>query len=122
MWVYDDTNIFARIIRKEIPCSPLFEDSHAICFSDLHPQAPFHALLIPKGPYVNAQHFYSSASAEEILGFQKALGVIAAKHQLDQGGFRLIANQGPNAGQEVPHFHIHILAGKQLGPLLATEG
>lgn len=121
MWIYDETNIFARILRKEVPCTPLFEDSHALCFSDLYPQAPFHALLIPKGPYVNAQHFYSVASTEEIMSLQKAIGVIAERYELDkEGGFRLLSNQGPNARQEVPHFHIHILAKKDLGPTLAS--
>lgn len=117
---YDTNNVFAKILRKEIPCKSLYEDSFALAFHDIHPRAPVHVLVIPKGAFISAHDFYTNASAEEIAGFYRAMGRIIDDLQLKEGGYRLISNGGVNAGQEVPHFHIHILAGKQLGPMLCA--
>ncbi|MBI1272978.1 MAG: HIT domain-containing protein [Alphaproteobacteria bacterium] len=116
---YDSNNVFAKILRGEIPCKKLFEDGFALAFPDINPQAPTHILVIPKGSYVSLDDFSASASAEEIEGFWRAVGKMARDAGAVPGGYRLIANHGANAHQEVPHFHIHILAGKPLGPMLA---
>ena len=116
---YDSNNIFARILRGEIPCSKVHEDDHVLAFNDISPQAPVHILVIPKGAYLSIEDFGARASAEEVKGFFAAVAKIAAEKGLKEDGFRTIANTGLNGGQEVPHFHVHILGGKKLGPMLA---
>jgi diadenosine tetraphosphate (Ap4A) HIT family hydrolase len=116
---YDDNNVFAKILRGEIPCRKVYEDSHALAFHDINPQAPVHVLVIPKGRYVSMMDFAASASAEEQAGFLRAVGKTAAALGLDEGGYRILANHGANAHQEVPHFHVHVFGGRRLGPMLA---
>ena len=116
---YDDTNIFARILRGEIPCNKVYEDDYVLAFHDIDPKAPVHVLVIPKGSYVSIADFGAEASEAEITGFYRAVSKIAQDMDLQDGGFRTIANTGLNGGQEVPHFHVHILGGKALGPMLA---
>jgi histidine triad (HIT) family protein len=116
---YDDTNIFARILRGEIPSKKVFEDKWAYAFHDINPQAPTHVLVIPKGRYVSVADFSARASEAEIAGFIRAVGQIARELGLEAPGYRLLANMGEDAGQEVPHFHVHLFAGRSLGPMLA---
>ena len=116
---YDESNIFARILRGELPCSKVYEDEHVLAFNDISPQAPTHVLVIPKGPYVSWDDFSERASDAEIAGFVRAVGRIAREHGLVADGYRLLANVGRHGGQEVPHLHVHILAGRPLGPMLA---
>ena len=116
---YDENNIFARILRGEIPCGRVYEDEHALAFHDINPQAPTHILVIPKGAYVSWDDFSERASPEEIAGFVRACGHVAREQGLVQPGYRLLANAGRNAGQEVPHLHVHIFGGQPLGPMLA---
>ena len=116
---YDDNNIFARILLGEIPCRKVFEDAWALAFHDIAPQAPIHVLVIPKGRWVSFADFAAGASAEEIAGFIRAVGQVARDLGLDDPGYRLLANMGEHAGQEVPHLHIHLFGGKPLGPMLA---
>ncbi|HRQ60085.1 MAG TPA: histidine triad nucleotide-binding protein [Alphaproteobacteria bacterium] len=116
---YDTNNIFARILRGEIPCNKVFEDEHVLAFRDITPQAPTHILVIPKGAYKDVGEFGAKASAEEIKAFYAAVAQITAQEGLAGEGFRAISNSGLNGGQEVPHYHLHILGGKKLGPMLA---
>jgi histidine triad (HIT) family protein len=116
---YDDKNIFARILRGEIPCQKIYEDDHVLAFNDIHPKAPVHILVIPKGRYTDIADFGAHAKAEEIAGFWRAVAKIAGERGLPGGGFRAIANTGLHGGQEVPHFHVHLLGGVALGPMLA---
>ncbi len=116
---YDDSNIFARILRGEIPCRKVYEDNHALAFHDINPQAPLHILVIPKGPYVSWDDFSERASAEEIAGFVRAVGHVARDKGVVAAGYRLLANVGGHGGQEVPHLHVHIFGGQPLGPMLA---
>ncbi|MGB4100732.1 MAG: histidine triad nucleotide-binding protein [Alphaproteobacteria bacterium] len=118
---YDASNIFAKILRGEIPCKKAFENDHALAFHDIHPQAPVHILVIPKGPYISLDDFTQKASAAELEGFWRAVGQVAREADLAAGGYRLISNHGSNAHQEVPHFHIHILGGCRLGPMLVRS-
>jgi histidine triad (HIT) family protein len=111
---YDPNNIFARILRKEIPCDLVFEDDYVLAFNDIFPKAPVHVLLIPKGLYKNAADFSKHATDEEIVAFTRAIDTIGEKLQLTKTGYRLISNNGTHGGQEVPHFHVHILGGKAL--------
>ncbi len=115
---YDHNNIFARILRGEIPCTKIYEDEWALAFPDINPQAPVHVLVIPKGPYVNFAHFAGAASGPEVTGYVRAIGVVADKLGVTVDGFRLLANTGSNAHQEVPHLHVHLFAGRALGPML----
>ncbi|MFC7498917.1 histidine triad nucleotide-binding protein [Enterovirga sp. GCM10030262] len=115
---YDESNIFARILRGEIPCSKVYEDEYVLAFNDIAPQAPIHILVIPKGAYVSWDDFSARASAEEIAGFVRAVGRIAREAGLVEPGYRLLANVGANGGQEVPHLHVHIFGGHPLGPML----
>jgi histidine triad (HIT) family protein len=115
---YDDSNIFARILRGEIRCDKVHETEHALAFNDIHPQAPIHVLVIPKRRWVSMDDFGTGASGEEQAGFWRAVAEVARKVGAEQGGYRLIANHGANAHQEVPHFHVHILGGRPLGPML----
>jgi histidine triad (HIT) family protein len=116
---YDDSNIFARILRGEIPSKRVYEDEHALAFHDINPAAPVHILVIPKGPYVSWDDFAEHGSAEEIAGFVRAVGKVARDNGLVEPGYRLLANVGMNSGQEVPHLHVHIFGGRPLGPMLA---
>ena len=116
---YDDSNIFARILRGEIPNKTVYEDEWALAFHDISPQAPVHVLVIPKGPYVSWDDFSERASADEIAGFVRAVGHVARELGLVAPGYRLLANHGRHGGQEVPHLHVHIFGGRPLGPMLA---
>lgn len=116
---YDDSNIFARILRGEIPAKKVYEDEFALAFHDIAPQAPVHILVIPKGRYVSWADFSAQAGEAEIAGFVRAVGKVAADLGLPESGYRLLANTGLDSHQEVPHLHVHILAGRKLGPLLA---
>jgi histidine triad (HIT) family protein len=116
---YDEGNIFARILRGEIPCRKVFDDAHAVAFHDINPQAPQHILVIPKGPYVSWDDFSARATDAEIVGFVRAVGHVAREAELIAGGYRLLANIGQDAHQEVPHLHVHIFGGRPLGPMLA---
>lgn len=115
---YDPGNVFARLLRGEIPSRPLLDTPHALAFADRAPQAPVHALLIPKGAYTDLADFAARASAEEQAGFLAALAELVGALGLE-GGFRAIANTGAHAHQEVPHFHLHVLGGEPIGPLRA---
>ncbi len=115
---YDDSNIFARILRKEIPCKQVYEDPWALAFHDIAPQAPVHVLVIPKGKYCSFADFSATAPAEEIAGFMRAVGTVAKQLGLETDGYRLLANMGADSGQEVPHFHVHLFAGRPLGRMI----
>ncbi|MBS0643161.1 MAG: HIT domain-containing protein [Proteobacteria bacterium] len=117
---YDDQNIFARILRGEIPCRKVFEDEWALAFHDINPQAPIHVLVIPKGPYCSFADFSAAASAEEIAGFTRAVGKVARDLELESPGYRILANMGSHGGQEVPHFHVHLFGGRPLGRMVPT--
>jgi diadenosine tetraphosphate (Ap4A) HIT family hydrolase len=117
--IYDPNNVFARILRGEIPAQRLYEDEYALAFPDIRPAAPTHVLVIPKGAYVSIADFGANASAAEITGFFRAVSHVAGLIGVSEPGFRLIANSGPDSHQEVPHFHVHLLGGRALGPLLA---
>jgi diadenosine tetraphosphate (Ap4A) HIT family hydrolase len=116
---YDDNNIFARILRGEIPSKRVYEDEWAIAFHDINPQAPVHILVIPRGAWRSWADFSAGASDAEIGGFVRAVGAVAKQLGLEEPGYRLLANAGINAHQEVPHLHVHIFAGRALGPMLA---
>ena len=116
---YDDSNIFARILRGEIPSKRVYEDEWAIAFHDINPQAPVHVLVIPRGPWRSWADFSARGSDAEIAGFVRAVGQVAKDLGLEEPGYRLLANAGINAHQEVPHLHVHIFGGKPLGPMLA---
>lgn len=116
---YDDSNVFARILRGELPSNKVYEDEHVLAFHDINPLAPTHVLVIPKGPYVSWDDFSQEASDAEIAAFVRAAGRIAREAGLVEGGYRLLANTGVNSGQEVAHLHLHIFAGRPLGPMLA---
>ena len=116
---YDDTNIFARILRGEIPSKKVYEDEFTLAFYDIAPQAPLHILVIPKGAYVSWDDFSSRAPDSEIAGFIRAVGHVARENNLVEPGYRLLANIGPHGGQEVAHLHVHLFGGKSLGPMLA---
>lgn len=117
-YTYDDQNIFARILRGEIPNQTVLETEHSLAFRDIHPQAPVHVLVIPKGKYVCYDHFAQTATDAEILDYTRTIGKVCAMEGVADGGFRLIANAGEAAIQEVPHLHVHILAGRPLGRML----
>jgi histidine triad (HIT) family protein len=116
---YDDSNIFARILRGEIPSTKIYEDDYALAFPDINPAAPTHILVIPRGPYVSWEDFSAKASDAEIAGFVRAVGKVARAAGLVESGYRLLANAGPDSHQEVPHLHVHIFGGRPLGPMLA---
>ncbi len=115
---YDESNIFAKILRGEIPCDKVYEDEHVLAFRDINPQTPTHVLVIPKGAYESFDDFSRDASAEEIAAFVRAAGQIARAAGAVEAGYRILANNGPDAHQEVPHFHLHIFAGKNLGRMI----
>lgn len=119
--MYDTNNIFARILRGEIPCNKVFENEYVLAFRDIAPKAPVHILVIPKGAYIDIVDFGARASSEEVQGFFKAVADIAAEQNLSTHGFRSIANTGLHGGQEVPHFHLHLLGGASIGPMVAGK-
>ncbi|MFT5538678.1 MAG: histidine triad (HIT) family protein [Alphaproteobacteria bacterium] len=116
---YDPNNIFAKILRGEIPCDKVYEDDYVLAFNDIAPQKPVHVLVIPKGAYVSHDDFSDHATDEEIAGFTRAVGKIARDQGISQTGYRLIANAGVNGGQEVPYYHVHILGGANVGPMVS---
>ncbi len=116
---YDDQNIFAKILRGEIPNRTVLEDEWALAFHDINPQAPVHVLVIPKGRYVSWDDFSARASEAEIAGFVRAVGQVARDLELVTPGYRLLANIGQDGHQEVPHLHVHLFGGRPLGPMLA---
>ncbi|MFZ1741700.1 MAG: HIT domain-containing protein [Pontixanthobacter sp.] len=118
---YDDQNIFAKILRGEIPSTEIYQDEWAYAFPDINPQARLHILVIPKGPYVSWDDFSANAPAEEIAGFVRAVGHVARMHNLVEPGYRLLANVGAHGGQEVPHLHVHLFGGKFLGPMVSRN-
>jgi diadenosine tetraphosphate (Ap4A) HIT family hydrolase len=115
---YDENNVFARILRGEIPTSKIYEDEHVLAIRDIRPQAPSHLLVMPKGKYVSFDDFSERASDAEIVALNRATGKIARDAGLDATGYRLIVNHGPHSHQEVPHLHIHVLGGRPLGRLV----
>jgi histidine triad (HIT) family protein len=119
---YDPTNVFARILRGEIPAKTIYEDDYALAFHDIRPLAPVHALVIPKGAYVSFDDFIAGAGPDEVVGFFRAVGKTAALLGVAEKGYRLLANHGDHAHQEVPHFHVHIFGGRPLGAMLPRSG
>ncbi|MCH6590890.1 MAG: HIT domain-containing protein [Alphaproteobacteria bacterium] len=115
---YDTDNVFAKILRGEIPCETIYDDEFAIAFDDINPQSPVHVLVLPKGEYVSMDDFTANASDAEIAGFFRAVGAVARQLDVVGNGYRTLANHGRDAHQEVPHFHIHIFAGRDLGPMI----
>jgi diadenosine tetraphosphate (Ap4A) HIT family hydrolase len=115
---YDNDNIFAKILRGEIPCDRVYEDDWVLAFNDIEPQAPTHVLVIPKGQYASSDDFAANATGEEIIGFFRAVGRVARDLGAVAGGYRILSNCGPDAHQEVMHFHMHIFAGKDLGRMI----
>ncbi len=124
-YIYDDQNIFAKILRGELPCNKVHETEHSLAFADIAPKAPHHVLVIPKGPYVSYDHFARAASEAEILDYTRAVGEGIAKLGVGPGdggnGYRVISNSGSDGVQEVPHLHVHILAGRNIGPLVVNQ-
>lgn len=118
---YDPQNIFARILRGEIPCQTILEDEWALAFRDIHPQAPVHGLVIPRGAYVSLEDFSATASADELAGFWRAVGETARVLGVVEKGYRILANHGGDAGQEVPHFHVHVFGGGPLGRMIQAK-
>ncbi len=117
---YDDSNVFAKILRGELPCKKVHEDEHSLAFHDINPIAPVHILVIPKGRYVSWDDFSERASEAEIVGFVRAVGKVARDAGMVVQGYRLLSNVGKRSGQEVPHLHVHIFGGQPLGPMLST--
>lgn len=118
---YDSNNIFAKILRGEIPCNRVYENDYALAFHDLYPQAPTHTLVIPKGAYTDFDDFSYNASEKEIVEYIKAVGHVARLCGVEMSGYRLISNCRDNGGQEVPHLHVHILGGTKIGPLVSKK-
>lgn len=123
-YTYDDQNIFAKILRGEIPNTTVYETEHALAFEDINPQAPTHVLVIPKGPYVNYDHFANEASDAEIIGFSKAIGHVCELLKIAEGsggnGYRMLSNSGSDGVQDVPHLHVHLCAGRSLGRMIQS--
>lgn len=118
MTIYDDDNVFAKILRGEIPCDKVYETEHALAFRDINPQTPIHILVIPKGRYVSSDDFTATASDAEIAGFMRAVGTVARESGAVESGYRILSNHGRDAHQDVAHFHVHIFAGKNLGRMI----
>lgn len=114
---YDPNNIFACILRKEILCDAVYEDEFVLAFHDLHPKAPVHLLVIPKGQFINFDDFVMNAKSEHLSHFYRTVGKLCHEYNLIETGYRVIANAGINGGQEVPHFHVHLLGGIKLSPM-----
>ncbi len=115
---YDNDNIFAKILRGEIPCNKLLETEHSLAFHDINPQTPVHVLIVPKGAYVNLDDFSANASDAEIADFMRAVGEVARQTDVVDSGYRFLSNAGADAFQEVPHFHVHVFGGKPLGRMI----
>lgn len=115
---YDNDNVFARVLRGELPCKKVYEDAHALAFHDIRPQAPVHVLVIPKGAYVDMDDFTAKASDAEIAGFFRAVGLVARSSGVAGSGYRFLANNGVDANQEVQHLHVHVFGGKNLGRMI----
>ncbi len=115
--MYDENNIFAKILRKEIPCDQVYEDDFSLFFNDINPQAKIHVLGIPKFPCIDYSDFITKADDRVITSFFKSVNTVITKLNINEKGFRLISNSGEHGGQEVPHYHIHILAGEKIGSL-----
>ena len=115
---YDDSNIFAKIIRGEIPCDKVFESEHSLAFRDINPQAPTHVLVVPKGRYESYDDFSASASEAEIADFVRSVGEVARLCGVVEAGYRILSNIGNDGHQEVPHLHVHVFGGRRLGPML----
>ena len=122
MTSYNPDNIFARILRGDIPCRKAGESAHALAFHDIAPRAPVHVLVIPRGPYQDVGDFSANATADEIADFHRLMAQVIAEQGLSQSGYRIISNAGHDGGQEVPHYHVHILGGKKLGPFVPDQG
>jgi histidine triad (HIT) family protein len=118
---YDDGNVFAKILRGEIPCKKVFEDDFSLAFRDINPLAPVHVLVIPKGKYVSMADFTAKAGDAEVAGFFRAVGTAARMLDLDTPGYRVLTNVGEDSHQEVPHFHVHIFGGRRLGRMLSER-
>ena len=118
---YDPNNIFAKILRGEIPAKKIYENAQALAIPDISPKAPTHILVIPKGAYKDHADFTTRATDAEIAGFERAVSEVAQIAGVDQTGYRLISNCGANAHQEVPHYHVHVLGGRALGPMLVDK-
>ena len=122
---YDTNNIFAKILRKEIPCDKIYENDHVLAFKDINPQAKIHVLVIPKGAYVNMDDFSQNAKNEEIVALTRALGavtkIVGLSSYSEGKGYRYIGNNGPDGGQEVPHLHFHIIGGEPLGRMVSKK-
>lgn len=116
---YDSSNIFARILRQEIACQKIFENDQALAFKDIDPKATHHILIIPKGPYRHFHDFHQQATLEEIQGFYQAITHVINVYRLEEKGYRLITNCGQDGGQIVDHYHVHLLGGQPLGPLVS---
>ena len=116
---YDTNNIFAKILNGDIPCDKVYEDDHVLAFNDIDPKAPVHVLVIPKGQYISIDDFGANASADESLAIHSAIATIVNDKDIADTGFRVIANTGDHGGQEVPHFHYHILGGEPVGPMVS---
>jgi diadenosine tetraphosphate (Ap4A) HIT family hydrolase len=119
---YDTSNVFARILRGELPCKKVYESKHSLAFHDINPLAPVHVLVIPKGAYVTLDELTGRGSAEELADYIKAIGEVAKLTGATQSGYRILANNGENANQEVQHLHVHVFAGRPLGPMLKRAG
>ena len=115
---YDRNNVFARILRGELPCTKVYEDEHVLAFRDIDPQAPVHIILIPKGEYISADDFAANAAEAEQAALMRAIGRIARQEGVAETGYRILANHGAAARQDVPHFHLHLVGGRDLGPML----
>jgi len=122
---YDTNNIFAKILRKEIPCDKIYENDHVLAFKDINPQAKIHVLVIPKGAYINMDDFSQNAKNDEIVALIRALGevtkIVGLSSYSEGKGYRYIGNNGPDGGQEVPHLHFHILGGEPLGRMVSKK-
>ncbi|MGQ0677163.1 MAG: histidine triad nucleotide-binding protein [Rhodospirillales bacterium] len=115
---YDPTNVFAKILRGEIPCKKVMETAHSLAFSDIRPQTPVHVLVIPKGEYVSMDDFSAKASEAEIADFVRTVGRVAREAGVDKTGYRMLSNHGADANQEVPHFHVHVFGGRRIGRMV----
>ena len=119
--IYDSENIFAKILRGEIPCSRVYESDHALAFEDINPSAPVHVLVIPKGAYISHADFAEKASDIEIADFNRAVGKVAKSKGLNETGFRILANHGADARQDVFHYHVHVVGGRDLGGMIKKD-
>ena len=119
---YDDSNVFARILRGELPCKKVFEDEHVLALHDINPQTPVHVLIIPKGAYVSAQDFGEKASAAEQAAMTRAIAEVARLTGVAEAGYRILANTGRDGHQDVPHYHVHLFGGRSLGRMLPKQG